>query len=108
MIDWDRVAQLREEVGPEAFGEVVELFLDEVDEVTGRLQRAADPDRLRDDLHFLKGSALNLGFRDLGAMCHEAERLAVAGGLPAVAPVLACFAASRAAFVAQIGHRFAA
>lgn len=108
MIDWDRVAQLRDEVGPEAFGEVVELFLDEVDEVTGRIAAATDAERLRDDLHFLKGSALNLGFRDLGSMCHEAERAAAAGGLPSVAPILACFAVSRKAFVGQLDERFVA
>ena len=32
MIDWNRVAALREEVGAEDFDEVVELFLQEVDE----------------------------------------------------------------------------
>jgi hypothetical protein len=30
MIDWDRVQELRDEIGAEAFGEVVELFLEEV------------------------------------------------------------------------------
>ena len=32
MIDWDRVQELREEVGAEEFAEVIELFLEEVDE----------------------------------------------------------------------------
>ena len=108
MIDWDRVAQLREEVGAEDFGEVVELFLEEVDEVTGRLPAAVETGRLADDLHFLKGSALNLGFRDFGIMCQEAERAAAAGGLPAVGPILDCFAASRRAFVTELTARSAA
>ena len=32
MIDWDRVSELRDEVGAEDFLEVVEMFLDEVNE----------------------------------------------------------------------------
>ena len=32
MIDWTRVSELRDEVGAEDFDEVVELFLEEVDE----------------------------------------------------------------------------
>ncbi|MCU0912305.1 MAG: Hpt domain-containing protein [Rhodobacteraceae bacterium] len=108
MIDWDRVAQLRDEVGPHDFGEVVELFLEEVDEVTGRLPAAAAAGRLSDDLHFLKGSALNLGFRAFGIMCQEAERAAAAGGSPAIGPILECFAASRQAFVTELAARSAA
>ena len=41
MIDWDRVNALRDEVGPEAFAEVVELFLEEVDEKVVPLTHAA-------------------------------------------------------------------
>ena len=33
MIDWNRISTLRDEVGAEDFDEVVELFLDEVEEV---------------------------------------------------------------------------
>ena len=32
MIDWARVSELRDEVGPEDFEEVLHLFLEEVDE----------------------------------------------------------------------------
>ena len=108
MIDWDRVAQLREEVGPEDFGEVVQLFLEEVDEVTERLATVAEAGRLSEDLHFLRGSALNLGFRDFGMMCQEAERVAAAGGSPEVDPILRCFVASRQAFVTELVRRSAA
>ena len=40
MIDWSRVKQLHDEVGEPEFGEVVETFLDEVQEVITRLQSA--------------------------------------------------------------------
>lgn len=33
MINWDRVAELREEVGVDDFAEIIELFLEEVDAI---------------------------------------------------------------------------
>jgi HPt (histidine-containing phosphotransfer) domain-containing protein len=73
MINWDRVNELRREVGDEDFAEVVTIFLDEVEEVLGRMRTASSAELYRADLHFLKGSALNLGFRGLGALCHEVQ-----------------------------------
>jgi len=105
MIDWDRIAQLRDEVGPEVFPEVVELFLEEVDEVTRRLGKAPDCDTLASDLHFLKGSALNLGFARFGALCGEGERLATSGRPAAVSlgEILECYRTSRQVFVDALG-----
>ena len=101
MIDWDRVNQLREEVGAEDFAEVVELFLEEVEEVTQRLATSPEPERLGDDLHFLKGSALNLGFERFGTLCRDGERLAADGRAEDIdiAPILACYTASRRVFL---------
>ena len=73
MIDWDRVSSLREEVGPEDFEEVVELFLDEVDEEIGGLLDLETTDSIIEKLHFLKGSALNLGFSDFSRLCQAGE-----------------------------------
>lgn len=71
MILWSRVEELREEVGEEDFSEVAEMFLDEVEEALTRLaQGATDPG---EELHFVKGSALNLGFRGLALACATAE-----------------------------------
>ncbi len=75
MIDWERVEELRDEIGPEDFGEVVEMFLDEVQEVIGRLRTAPDMAQLGADLHFLKGSALNLGFQNFSTLCQAGENL---------------------------------
>ncbi|MDH3263704.1 MAG: Hpt domain-containing protein [Paracoccaceae bacterium] len=107
MIDWDRVTQLRDEVGPDGFAEVVELFLEEVEEVTGRLASANGAKALEEDLHFLKGSALNLGFERLGVMCQEAERLAARGEVEAVSiePILACYETSRQSFLETLAVR---
>lgn len=79
MIDWGRVNTLRDEIGTEDFDEVVELFLDEVDEVIARLETAPDLTRLEEDLHFLKGSALGLGFRSFSALCQSGESQSAKG-----------------------------
>lgn len=106
MIDWARVNTLRDEIGPEDFNEVVALFLDEVDEVMERLVNTPDQARLMEDLHFLKGSALNLGFVDLGVTCQRGERMAAEGQavLFDVGTVIALYAASRSAFEAGIAN----
>lgn len=74
MIEWERVAELRSEIGGDGFDEVIELFLEETDEVIARLQHRPDLGQLERDLHFLKGSALNLGFKELARLCQEGER----------------------------------
>ena len=100
MIDWERVTELRREVGAEDFEEVVDLFLGEVQDIADRLAQAPDPARLEADLHFIKGSAYNLGFEMLGALCTSGERLAAAGraGEVDVAAILDCHARSRREF----------
>ncbi|GGE09137.1 Hpt domain-containing protein [Gemmobacter megaterium] len=79
MINWERVTTLRDEVGADSFMEVVALFLDEVDEVVSRFRETPDPGNVERDMHFLKGSALNLGFEALGEMCQNGERMAAEG-----------------------------
>jgi HPt (histidine-containing phosphotransfer) domain-containing protein len=105
MIDWDRVKTLRQEVGDDAFDEVISLFVEEVDEVVARLQDSPDPSRFEQDLHFLKGSALNLGFAELGDLCQDAERLAASGrpGKIDLAAIIACYGRSRGAFLDRLG-----
>jgi hypothetical protein len=78
MIDWDRVHGLQQEIGADSFAEVVELFLDEVETILRRLPDLAGS-ALEADLHFLKGSAWNLGFLDFGALCHDGERRCALG-----------------------------
>ncbi|SLN11299.1 Hpt domain protein [Aquimixticola soesokkakensis] len=78
-IDWRQLEQLQSEVGQDAFQEVVDLFLDEVDEVIARLDAAQPARALEEDLHFLKGSALNLGFKVLSTLCQAGEKRAAQG-----------------------------
>lgn len=102
MIDWDRVNTLRSEVGEEAFGEVVELFLAETDEVVERLRANPQPDNFRADFHFLKGAALNLGFNEMSALCARNEKTAADTPQAAVDEALDAYARARAAFVAGL------
>lgn len=104
MINWPRVSQLKDEVGAEDFGEVVQLFLEEVDEVIDRLRNDPDPARLAGDLHFLKGSALSLGFRSFSALCQDGERLAASGQSADVdlSAIIRNFEESRALFQSEL------
>lgn len=79
MIEWARVGELRSEVGPENFPEVVALFLEETDAAMAALNPDAGPAKVRQALHFLKGAALNLGLRGVVALCRQEERCATCG-----------------------------
>jgi HPt (histidine-containing phosphotransfer) domain-containing protein len=79
VIDWTRISVLRAEIGDDDLHEVIGLFLEETDEVIARLDDGVDVSDLESLLHFLKGSALNLGFSDLAVVCQEGERKAAMG-----------------------------
>ena len=84
MIDWMRIHNLRTEIGADDFLEVVDMFLEEADEVIGRLTGSPDMAQVESELHFLKGAALNLGLTELAALCQTGERLAAGGRAAAV------------------------
>jgi HPt (histidine-containing phosphotransfer) domain-containing protein len=104
MIDWERVKTLCDEVGADEFDEVIELFLEEVDDVIDRLQTAPDLNTLEDDLHFLKGSALGLGFRSFSTLCQAGETLSAKGKAAEVdlQNILDNYAASKQHFQAEM------
>jgi hypothetical protein len=56
MIDWACVSELRDEVGAEDFDEVVELFLEEVDEAIVALRDLTDLSELEPQCHFQKAA----------------------------------------------------
>ena len=103
MINWARVDELEADIGTEAFDEVVELFLEEVEEVTNCLERGDAGRDMAADMHFLKGSALNLGFDRLARLCAEGEALAAAGqaGRVSVADILSVYQASKSEFLGR-------
>lgn len=105
MINWSRVKELQEDIGADEIGEVVELILEEVEEVIGRLASSPVEAELEQDMHFLKGCALNLGFDQLGNMCSVAEKLAGKGQVQdiPIAGILEMYAQSKEVFLSQIG-----
>lgn len=109
MIDWARVSELREEIGAEDFADVVEIFLEEVEDTISQL-KTSPPDDYESLLHFLKGSALNLGFSEFSNLCQRGEFLAAGGKATEVeaAEVVTVFNASKDLFVTQLKKRFAA
>ncbi len=103
MIDWQRLRDLKGEIGAEDFGEVVALFLEEADEVVARLTAADTARALERDLHFLKGSALNLGFSELAQICQIGEHKAAAGEVDVLLEqVQAVYATSRTTFLGRL------
>jgi len=100
MIDWGRVRELRDEIGMEDFAEVIQLFLEETDEVTEKITAGLSDQAIESALHFLKGSTLNLGFKDLAALCQTGEKAAANGQYETInlAKVVTLYETSKAAF----------
>lgn len=69
-----RVQALCQEIGEDAFPEVLEMFLSETAQVVARLRGMTDPAAIAADMHFLKGSALTMGMDDLATYCMGVEQ----------------------------------
>ena len=98
MIDWTRVKTLRDDVGAEDFEEVSEMI--------ERLRNAPRIETLGDDLHAMKGSALNIGFSEFSTLCQICETLA-ANGKPEeidLPPILGSYESSAAAFLEGLNN----
>jgi HPt (histidine-containing phosphotransfer) domain-containing protein len=95
MIDWNRLQDLRHDIGDDDFAEVACLFVAEIDEHLTRLLAAPDTAQAP-DFHFLRGSAGNLGFVALAAACAEAEALCGEAAAPDIGRIAAIFSASMA------------
>ena len=104
MIDWDKVEELRTEIGADDFSEVVDMFREEADQAVHALAAGPPVEEVEGLLHFLKGSALNLGLADLAAICQDGERKAAAGygSLVDLAQVVRVYTASRALLLAGL------
>ena len=95
MIDWDRVTELRDEIGAEDLATVIEMFLEEVAEKLQEVMDGTSKAALSEDMHFLRSSALNIGFVKLAEMCAAVEEKAGVGHLNAdIAAISACYEAS--------------
>jgi len=105
LISWERVNELRDEVGIEDFREVVAMFLEEVEDTMVRMIALPDLSRLEEDMHFLKGSALNLGFLQFSDLCQAGEKAAAGGQADAVDldEIFEVYAASKSVFSKKFG-----
>lgn len=110
MLDWDRINELKDEVGAEDFREVVAMFLEEVEDTMVRMISVSDMTTLEEDMHFLKGSALNLGFAHFSNLCQAGELAAKNGQAETVYldEVYESYAASKAQFQDRFGFLEAA
>lgn len=99
MINWARVVDLRTEVGEDAFQEVLDLFLEEMHDAMARLVAGPDPAHLGDELHFVRGAALNLGLREFCVLCQRMEHATRINGEVEVAPLVDCYNRSRQALL---------
>lgn len=111
MIDWSRVDELVDEIGAEDFGEVVALFLEEVETAIAQLESCdGNPVVTEEQMHFLKGAALNIGFETLAHLCQNGERCAAQGKPDAVSPrdIRNCYESSRDLFQRDLPGRLAA
>ncbi len=110
MINWDKVSELRDEIGAEDFGEVVEIFLEEVDEAITELGQPGATGDLETQLHFLKGSALNLGFAEFSKRCQAGETAAGKGQLDQInlPEIVKCYEMSKSEFLAALEASVAA
>ncbi|WP_120500105.1 Hpt domain-containing protein [Roseovarius sp. EL26] len=107
MIDWNRVNELRDEIGIEDFDEIVSLFLDEVEtEITG-IKQLETYMELGEKLHFLKGSALNLGFEGFAQLCQQGEDAADRGDHDKIDPelVVQSYFTSKTLFLGGLENR---
>ncbi|MEM7440671.1 MAG: Hpt domain-containing protein [Pseudomonadota bacterium] len=108
MIDWSRVKELEDDMGAEDLGDVVAIFLDEMEEAIEDM--VAQPPNSSEEwasrMHFLKGSAFNLGFEAFGAYCGGGETAARAGDVDGltVAELRARYDVSKSAFIADFSN----
>lgn len=96
MIDWDRLTEVKNEIGEEDFADIAELFVEEIDEVMRRLAKKPEAATTA-DFHFLRGSAANLGFVRFAQCCADAETRVASGGLPDIDALTEVFEESLAA-----------
>ena len=90
-VDWDRLNELKQDIGEEDFADVAILFVSELQETLACL--TADMAKAS-DFHFLRGSAANLGFTALVDACSAAEAACESGAVPDVDAVKAAFQAA--------------
>ncbi|MBD3679756.1 MAG: Hpt domain-containing protein [Rhodobacteraceae bacterium] len=86
MIDWKRIDELRSQVGPDDLPGLLAEFMTEMEQGLAELSLDEPAPKIAANLHFLRGSALNIGLRQLAALCQNYEDAANRGNPPTGAP----------------------
>jgi len=103
MIDWARVEELKTDMGADDFDEVIDLFLSEIETTLDGMGQSGS-DTLAKDIHFLKGSAANVGFEQLCAMCRKSE---LAPNDVDISDIARCYFESKTIFLSELEARHA-
>ncbi|WP_143413090.1 Hpt domain-containing protein [Haematobacter genomosp. 1] len=93
MIDWRRVAVLRRDLSTQTFDILIDVFRAEVEETLAAMR---EENAGAEACHFLRGSALNMGFSAFARLCAEGE---AAPGSLTVETLRSLWQASLAAFL---------
>lgn len=96
MIDTTRVSELKREFGDDGFEEVLAIFVEETGPVVDRLSRGDSTDPAA-DLHFVRGSAENMGMNRLTEICRHGEAEVAQGKVPDLSEIRRSFDGSCAA-----------
>ncbi len=104
MIDWNRVIELREELGPGELSPIIDMFLGEIEARLFALDSRTQ--HLAEDLHLLRDLALGIGFTDFCAQCLRAEQQLARGDQTALAPAAlrASFGHTKQLFLRDLPH----
>lgn len=100
MIDWGKVQQLKADIGASNFDEVVALFFEEIENAFARMQSSGVT---QTEMHLLKGTTLNLGFREFSKLCQITEHSLTSGQAShSLAEIRASFLQSRTQFLSEL------
>tara|TARA_R110000787_G_scaffold40444_2_gene100521 strand:- start:9563 stop:9934 length:372 start_codon:yes stop_codon:yes gene_type:complete len=106
MIDWAYVNGLRAGIGKDSFNEIVQVFFDETEDTLKRLEDAHRPIDITEELHFLQGSALNMGFVGFSAECRKSHDMSTdnADDMRHTAGLLATYGKSKTLFLSALSE----
>ncbi len=102
MIDWCKIRELMDEIGDSDFPDVARMFLSDTDAAIARLGATQN---IGDALHYIKGSALTMGFSELATLCQLGENAASAGAPVDLDALRSCFERSRDRFLGEFPRR---
>ncbi|MBY6201654.1 Hpt domain-containing protein [Maritalea mobilis] len=105
LIDWGRLATLREDIGPESFDDIAMMFVTEIQDTLDRFTPGSETAA---DFHFLKGSAANMGLLAMVEACARAEETCDAGFTADIEDVKAVFLQSLAELETRMPSQIAA